>query len=158
MALPRWWVPVCNGAEFLLVLTKNSAVRKAVEAIPEDEWTPVRCPGAVRDPDIGAWISAAEITEIGYTAFASTKHATTARLIVRRAEDARYPDALFPLRRYHPFFTNTTEATAEADITHRGHTIIETAFADLIDGPPGTHALRSLRRQLRSDAVRGDHA
>jgi hypothetical protein len=30
-----------------------------------------------------------------------------ARLVVRRVKDARYPDALFPVRRYHPFFTNT---------------------------------------------------
>jgi hypothetical protein len=37
--------------------------------------------------------------------------------------------------RYHPFFTNSTEPTADADITHRRHAIIETVFADLIDGP-----------------------
>jgi hypothetical protein len=59
----------------------------------------------------------------------------TARLIVRRVKDARYRDALFPIWRYHPFFTNTDQATAEADITHRRHAIIETVFADLIDGP-----------------------
>jgi hypothetical protein len=37
--------------------------------------------------------------------------------------------------RYHPFFTNSDEPTTEADITHRRHAIIETVFADLIDGP-----------------------
>ena len=47
----------------------------------------------------------------------------------------RYPDALFPVWRYHPFFTNTTPPTAEADLTHRKHAIVETTFADLIDGP-----------------------
>ena len=31
--------------------------------------------------------------------------------------------------------TNSTLPTAEADITHRKHAIIETTFADLIDGP-----------------------
>ena len=45
------------------------------------------------------------------------------------------PDALFPVWRYHPFVTNTTLPTAEADITHRKHAIVETTFADLIDGP-----------------------
>src|SRR6185312_10307508 len=45
------------------------------------------------------------------------------------------PDALFPVWRYHPFFTDTEETTADADITHRRHAIIETVFADLIDGP-----------------------
>ncbi|MFE3002893.1 IS1380 family transposase, partial [Nocardia sp. NPDC059246] len=68
-------------------------------------------------------------------AFASTKDRTTARLIVRRVKDARYPDALFPLWRYHPFFTNSHEPVADADITHRRHAIIETVFSDLIDGP-----------------------
>ena len=95
----------------------------------------MRYPGAVRDPDTGAWISDAEVAEIPYTAFASTSGAVTARLIVRRVKDARYPDALFPVWRYHPFFTDSTEPVADADITHRRHAIIETVFADLIDGP-----------------------
>jgi hypothetical protein len=30
----------------------------------------VRYPGAVRDPDTGAWISDAEVAEVPYTAFA----------------------------------------------------------------------------------------
>jgi hypothetical protein len=95
----------------------------------------VRYPGAVRDPDTGAWISDAEVAEIAYTAFASTRQPVTARLIVRRVKDARYPDALFPVWRYHPFFTDSTEPVTAADITHRRHAIIETVFADLIDGP-----------------------
>lgn len=123
------------GARFSLVLTKNAGVAAAIAAIPEHAWTPVRYPGAVRDPDTGAWISDAEVAEIPYTAFASTSDAVTARLIVRRVKDARYPDALFPLWRYHPFFTDSDEPVVEADITHRRHAIIETVFADLIDGP-----------------------
>jgi Transposase DDE domain group 1 len=123
------------GARFSLVLTKNTAVQAAIEAIPEHSWTPVRYPGAVRDPDTGAWISDAEVAEIPYTAFTSTRGAVTARLIVRRVKDARYPDALFPVWRYHPFITDSTEPVAEADLTHRRHAIIETVFADLIDGP-----------------------
>ncbi len=123
------------GAQFSLVLTKNRAVAAAIDSISDDAWTPVKYPGAVRDPDTGAWISDAEVAEVPYTAFASTRHAVTARLIVRRVKDARYPDALFPVWRYHPFFTDTDEATAAADITHRRHAVIETVFADLIDGP-----------------------
>ena len=95
----------------------------------------MRYPGAVQDPDTGAWISDAEVAEIPYTAFASTNDAVTARLIVRRVKDARHRDALFPVWRYHPFFTDSTEPVADADITHRRHAIIETTFADLIDGP-----------------------
>jgi len=56
-------------------------------------------------------------------------------LIVRRVKDARYPDALFPVWRHHPFLTNTTAPADDADATHRRHAIIETVFADLLDGP-----------------------
>ena len=120
---------------FSLVLAKNTAVQRAIDSIPDDAWTPVRYPGAVRDPDTGAWISDAEVAETTYTAFASTRTPVTARLIVRRVKDARFPDALFPVWRYHPFFTNTSAHTVDADVTHRRHAIIETVFADLIDGP-----------------------
>jgi hypothetical protein len=122
-------------AKFSLVMTRNAAVERAIAAIDEDGWTPVSHPGAVRNPDTGEWISDAEVAEISYTAFTSTKDRTTARLVVRRVKDARYRDALFPIWRYHPFFTNTDLPVAEADITHRQHAIIETVFADLIDGP-----------------------
>src|SRR3954466_2946884 len=127
-----------GNAEFSLVMTKNRAIQRAIAAIPDTAWTLVRYPGAVQDPDTGAWISDAEVAEVPYTAFAHTTDRLTARLIVRRVKDARYPDgsgALFPVWRYHPFFTNTELPTAQADIIHRRHAIIETVFADLIDGP-----------------------
>ena len=54
---------------------------------------------------------------------------------MRRVKDARFRDALFPVWRYHPFLTNTDLPVEQADITHRQHAIIETVFADLIDGP-----------------------
>lgn len=123
------------GGQFSLVLAKNTPVAAAIAAIPEDAWTPVRYPGAVRDPDTGGWISDAEVAETHYTAFTSTDTPVTARLIVRRVKDARYPDALFPVWRHHPFFTDSDEPVTDADITHRRHAIIETVFSDLIDGP-----------------------
>jgi hypothetical protein len=126
---------VRHGAQFSLVMTRNSAIERAIAAIDEHAWIPVSYPGAVQDPDTGAWISDAEVAEIPYTAFASTPDAITARLVVRRVKDARYRDALFPVWRYHPFFTNTDLSVDQADITHRQHAIIETVFADLIDGP-----------------------
>lgn len=123
------------GAQFSLVMARNPAIERAIAAIEDTAWTPVRYPGAVRDPDTGVWISDAEVAEIAYTAFASTPDRITARLVVRRVKDARYRDALFPVWRYHPFFTNTDLPVAEADITHRQHAIFETVFADLIEGP-----------------------
>jgi Transposase DDE domain group 1 len=124
-----------HDARFSLVMSRNTAIDRAIAAIDEQAWTPVRYPGAVRDPDTGEWISDAEVAEVAYTAFASTPDRFTARLVVRRVKDARYRDTLFPVWRYHPFFTNTDLPTAEADITHRQHAVIETVFSDLIAGP-----------------------
>ena len=95
-------------AEFSLVMTKNRAIQRAIASIPDTAWTPVRYPERVQDPETGAWISDAEVAEVTYTAFAHTKDRITARLVVRRVKDARYPDALFPVWRHHPFFTNPT--------------------------------------------------
>jgi hypothetical protein len=123
------------GVQFSFVLAKNTAVTRAIEAIPEDAWTPVHYPGAVLDPDTGELISDAEVAEIEFTAFASTEAPVTARLVVRRVRDQNKLEELFPVWRHHPFLTNSDEPTTEADLTHRRHAIIETVFADLIDGP-----------------------
>jgi hypothetical protein len=122
-------------AQFSVALTKNRAVTRAIASIPEDAWRPVHYPGAVLDPDTGELISDAEVAETTFTAFASTQHPVTARLVVRRVRDRAKTDELFPVWRHHPFLTNSDEPTAAADITHRRHAIIETVFADLIDGP-----------------------
>jgi hypothetical protein len=126
---------VKTGVRFSVVLTKNPAVAAAIARIPDDAWTPVQYPGAVLDPDTGELISDAEVAEIQFTAFASTSTPVTARLVVRRVRDRAKLDELFAVWRYHPLFTNSTEATAQADITHRQHAIIETVLSDLIDGP-----------------------
>jgi hypothetical protein len=124
-----------QGAEFSLSVSRNKRISAAIEAIDEHAWTPVHYPGAVEDPDTGQLISDAEVAEIPYTLRCGRARTLTVRLVVRRVKDARYPDALFPVWRHHPFVTNSTLPTAEADITHRRHAIIETTFADLIDGP-----------------------
>ena len=121
--------------EFSLALSRNRRVTKAIKAIDETEWTPVHYPGAVLDPDTGALISDAEVAETTHTLAIRGHGRVTARLVVRRVRDANSPDGLFPVWRYHPFFTNTTLPTADADLTHRKHAIVETTFADLIDGP-----------------------
>ncbi|MGH3738981.1 MAG: IS1380 family transposase [Micromonosporaceae bacterium] len=123
------------GVQFSLALAKNRAVARAIAAIDADAWVPVHYPGAVVDPDTGELISDAEVAETTFTAFASTQHPVTARLVVRRVRDRAKLEELFPVWRHHPFCTNSDEPTAAADITHRRHAIIETTFADLIDGP-----------------------
>jgi len=105
------------GVWFSVVLVKNPAVAAAIATIPDDAWTPVTYPGSVVDPDTGELISDAEVAEIEFTAFASTTTSVTARLVVRRVRDRAKLDELFPVWRHHPFLTNSTEPTAQADIT-----------------------------------------
>ena len=123
------------GVQFSVVLAKNPAVVRAIDTIAADAWAAVTYPGACTDPDTGELISDAEVAETSFTAFASTEHPVTARLIVRRVRDQNKLEELFPVWRHHPFFTNNDEPTVEADLTHRRHAVIETVFADLIDGP-----------------------
>ena len=126
---------LAEGVEFSLSVSRNRAITTAIEAIDEHAYTPVHYPGAVEDSDTGALISDAEVAEAPYSLRLGSGREITVRLVVRRVKDARHPDALFPVWRYHPFVTNSELPTAEADITHRRHAIIETTFADLIDGP-----------------------
>src|SRR6188508_1269645 len=124
-----------EGVQFSLSVARNKRINTAIGGIDEDSYTSVHYPGAVEDPDTGELISNAEVAETRYTLRLGRVRTLTVRLVVRRVKDARYPDALFPVWRYHPFVTNSTLPTAEADITHRRHAIVETTFADLIDGP-----------------------
>jgi Transposase DDE domain group 1 len=123
------------GARFSITIARNPAVDAAIAGITDEQYRPVYYPGAVTDPDTGALISDAHVAEVEYTAFADNRHRITGRLIVRRVLDANTQDPLFPVWRHHPFFTNSLEPTAQADITHRRHAICETVWSDLIDGP-----------------------
>ncbi|WP_461479808.1 IS1380 family transposase [Mycobacterium sp. HUMS_1102779] len=126
---------VAQGAEFSLSISRNKRINAAIAAIDEAAYTPVHYPGAVTDPDTGTLISDAQVAETPYTVRLGSGRTLTVRLVVRRVKDARYPDALFPVWRHHPFVTNSELPITEADITHRGHAVIETTFADVIDGP-----------------------
>jgi hypothetical protein len=54
---------VRHNAQFSLVMTRNTAIERAIASIDDHAWTPVCYPGAVRDPDTGAWISDAEVAD-----------------------------------------------------------------------------------------------
>jgi Transposase DDE domain group 1 len=122
-------------ATFSFTIAHNPAVDAAIASIPDEQYTPVHYPGAVTDPDTGQLISDAQVAEVEFTAFADTPYEITGWLVVRRVLDANTQDPLFPVWRYHPFFTNNTEPAPDADITHRQHAICETVWSDLIDGP-----------------------
>ncbi|MEU3343214.1 hypothetical protein [Streptomyces sp. NPDC006668] len=91
------------------------------------------------DPDTGELIFDAEVAEIpAYTAFAGRKKSeqVTARLIVRRVRDLAKPATvgkqgeLFPVWRYHPFFTDSPAPTLQAEREHRHHAVVEQVIAD----------------------------
>jgi Transposase DDE domain group 1 len=127
------------GAYFSVTARMDPAVTAAIAAIPEDGWMAIKYPRAIWDDQLRAWISDAEIAEIPYTAFASTKgHAVTARLIVRRVRDLNKhagQGELFAAWRYHPVFTDSPFALAPAEDQHRDHAVVEQVFADWTDGP-----------------------
>ena len=62
-----------HGAGFSITARQDPAVRKAIATIADDAWTPIKYPNAICDEDQQRWISDAEVAEIGYTAFTSTR-------------------------------------------------------------------------------------
>ncbi|MCX4785460.1 IS1380 family transposase [Streptomyces sp. NBC_01221] len=127
------------GAHFSITCGMNPSIKRAVLGIPDQAWQQITYPTAVPDPATGELISDAEVAEIpAYTAFASRTKAerVTARLIVRRVRDLAKPAVvgeqgeLFPVWRYHPFFTDQPAQTLQAEREHRHHAVIEQVIAD----------------------------
>lgn len=126
-----------GGAQVSITVRLDPKVRAAIAAIDEDAWTAIEYTDALFDEGTGAWISRAEVAEIGFTAFSSKKRSehVEGRLVVRRIPDlnpSREGQAtLFDTWRFHAFFTTTDLDTVTADKIHRGHAIIEQVHADL---------------------------
>jgi len=130
------------GAHFSVTVRMDPQVRHAITTIDEDAWVAIKYPNAIFDEDTGSWISDAEIAEVPYTAFAARRaHRTQGRLIVRRVRrlnpkaTAQGQGELFATHRYHATFTDSPFQLLQAESHHRGHAVIEQAFADVIDGP-----------------------
>lgn len=133
---------VAARARFSMAITQTAPVKRAIAAIGDDAWTPIEYPQAILDPETGQLVSAAEVAEIGYTAFTSKpeRFQQTARLIVRRipelnADKLAGQDELFPLYRYHCVFTNSHLSTVDAEAQYRAHAVVEQVIADLKGGP-----------------------
>jgi len=127
-------------AQFSIVARQDKAVRRAIDSIPEDVWTRIEYPQAIRDPETGELVSAAEVAETVHTLGANGENPITARLIVRRVperNDKKITAAhaaqgeLFTVYRYHAVFTDNPMPLIEAEKTHRAHAIVEQVFADL---------------------------
>jgi hypothetical protein len=125
---------------FSITTRIHAKIRTACDSITDDQWIHIKYPQAIFDEDTGRWISDAQIAETVYTAFAGTRHAVTARLIVRRIrrdDPAQIPrqQELLPTYRYHAVFTDSPFTLVQAEAQHRAHAIIEQINADLIAGP-----------------------
>lgn len=124
------------GAQVSVTVRLDPTVKAAIAAIDDQAWAPIQYTDAIFDQTTQAWISAAEVAEIPFTAFAAQKKANQipGRLVVRRIPDLNpHPRqaTLFETWRFHAFFTTSTLDTVAADKTHRGHAIIEQVHADL---------------------------
>ncbi|MFF5075106.1 IS1380 family transposase [Micromonospora olivasterospora] len=129
-----------RGVRFSVTTRIDGKIRAACDSITEQQWVDIKYPQAVWDEDEQRWISDAQIAETTYTAFAGTRHAVTARLIVRRIrrdDPQQIPgqEELVPQYRYHAVFTDSPFTLVQAEAQHRGHAIIEQVNADLIAGP-----------------------
>jgi hypothetical protein len=129
-----------RDVRFSITTRIDAKIRAACDSIADSAWIDIKYPQAVFDEDSGRWISDAQIGETTYTAFTGTRHAVTARLIVRRIrrdDPAQIPgqDELLPTYRYHAVFTDSPFTLVQAETQHRQHAIIEQVNADLIAGP-----------------------
>ncbi|RBY77297.1 IS1380 family transposase [Blastococcus sp. TF02-09] len=128
---------------FSVTARMDPKVRAAISGIAADAWTPIRYRQAVFDEQTGQWISDAEVAEVDFVAFTGRRKAdhVPCRLVVRRVarlNPASVPAGqgeLFTAWRYHAFITNSTLSTIDADVTHRGHAIVEQVIAELKAGP-----------------------
>ena len=128
-----------HKARFSITARLLPPVRRAIEEIPADGWTPIKYTNAIYDEDQQRWVSEAEVAEVEFTAFSSkvTGKQVTARLIVRRVPDINpnNQSPLFTVYRHHAVFTNSPLPMLQAESDHRGHAIVEQVIADLKSGP-----------------------
>lgn len=109
---------------FSVTLRIPSGVRRLIEAIPEDAWTPIPYWSA----------GGADVAEIAYTPFRNHGWTTAVpvRLIVRRVRPkAGSQLALFTLYDYHPFITDREGDMLVLEADHRRHAEVENAIRDL---------------------------
>ena len=128
-----------HDSRFSITARQDRAVRKAIAAIDDHAWTPIKYTRAVYDHDQQRWISDAEVAEIGYTAFTSKAKdkQVSARLIVRRVPDLNpaNQNELFTAYRYHAVFTDSPSPMVQVEKAHRAHAVVEQVIADLKNGP-----------------------
>jgi hypothetical protein len=110
------------GVAFSVTARKNTSIRKAIDAIADDAWTP-----------IPYWIDGgADVAETTYTAFAGTRHEVTCRLLVRRVRPTPGSqlamDVVFDC---HAILTDRDGDLVTVEADHRRHAVVEHVIDDL---------------------------
>ena len=117
-------VAVCRKQDvrFSITIRQQPSVRRLIEAIPEEDWTP-----------IPYWLpGGAAVAETTYTPFRHREDAAPVRLIVRRVKPAPGSQlALFVNYSYHAFISDRAGEMMELEADHRRHAEIENAIRDL---------------------------
>jgi len=125
-------VKVCRKMDvrFSITIRQHRSVRRLIEAIPDEAWTP-----------IPYWIAGgADVAETTYTPFKDERDARPVRLIVRRVRPTPGSQlALLTLYDFHAFVTDRDGATLELEADHRRHAEIENAIRDLKYGMALNH-------------------
>jgi Transposase DDE domain group 1 len=125
-------VAVCRTMKvrFSITIRQHRSVRRLIEAIPDDAWTP-----------IPYWIEGgADVAETTYAPFADQPDAVPVRLIVRRVKPTPGSQlALFALYDFHAFITDRDGETLTLETDHRRHAEIENAIRDLKYGMALNH-------------------
>ena len=120
-------VVVCREMDvrFSITIRQHARLRELIEAIPEEDWTPVPY-----------WMDGgADVAETTYTPFTGEPEAAPVRLIVRRVKPTPGSQlALFASYSYHGFITDRDRETLELEADHRRHAEIENAIRDLKHG------------------------
>jgi hypothetical protein len=113
------------GVEFSVTARQDKKIRAAIDAIPEEAWTPI--PYWLSSPEV----SGADVAETSYPAF-SGKDAIPVRLVVRRVRPTPGSQlALFTTWDYHAFVTNRPGDMVEVEADHRRHAVVEQRIAEL---------------------------
>ena len=117
-------VAVCRKLDvrFSITIRQHARLRNIIEAIPEQDWTPILY-----------WMDgAADVAETEYTPFESQPDAAPARLIVRRVQPTPGSQlALIADYSYHACITDREGETLQLEADHRRHAEIENAIRDL---------------------------
>jgi len=125
-------VKVCQAMKvrFSITVRQHASIRRLIEAIPEDAWTP-----------IPYWLDGgADVAETTYVPFADQPAARPVRLIVRRVRPTPGSQlAAFVLYDYHAFITDRDGETLVLEADHRRHAEVENAIRDLKYGMALNH-------------------